>query len=410
MSHRVVVQSPPPPVVAGQFTFAAPFTGAGGVKTTPWAHGVPFTINAPPGTFPSPPTGTQFEWLYDTVDKQLLNGVNQNAYAGFTNGQTIPHGPWQNLSQDAADGDTQTYQTAAPALRTIYNTAGYGTLNMNSNGKGYVGNPTWPVAFGTQANKSLYCSVWMMSVNAYGSAGGGGPITKVIRMDTQPNTGLGGNNYSATGPCPLGSAAGIGWQSNRTTSDGSFQNTRTGNAGVWRRFQYWIEAQNGGSQWSSGGNVINAWLGNQGSGNNKFYLCTNSAYGTGSFEICHAADKMYATLAPTNSFFDASSLFTNLTLSVIGFDDGGGNSTGNTLYIGEVALQLGLSRVETHDSPWDQSPTSSMNSEYCFVQWLSSSQISVTPNWGQFGTGKNINLSLANTADRHSATLMGTGS
>src|SRR6185312_2470540 len=83
------VTSPPGVTVAPNFS----------VTGSSFAHGSKLTVNMTSGTFPARNFGTA-PWLYDTVDAQYVNGVNKNAYAGFTDGTDTGHLVWGQQSSD----------------------------------------------------------------------------------------------------------------------------------------------------------------------------------------------------------------------------------------------------------------------------------------------------------------------
>jgi hypothetical protein len=370
------------PSAANNIVNTAPFTvtatGGGNV-----VNSSKLTITRSSGTFAAKSFGSGAPQLFDTIAHQYVNGVDQNAYAGFTNGSTVHNQIYGLVSQDWGAGtDVQTYSTSR-SMRTSFDTAMYSTLNMQL-GKATVARAPWPGAYGTQNNQTLYASIWGRCSAPLQGAGGGDGSCKIFRITAgSDNTTRSGNNTVDSDES--------GWYANKNpnTAQIGFATFRNGNANAWYRHEIWLDNTSGGGL-STAGNLINYWSGILGSGQ-PFITVENSGIGNAphDFEVCHPADVLYASNSPTNMFWDTSSVaFSNIILNYMGFDDGHGLSNGTNYDIAQVYVDPNFERFELSDSStWDGSPTSTMNRE---VQGLwtndSTTQCTVTVSQGQFST------------------------
>jgi hypothetical protein len=395
------VNTAPPGVVV-----QSPFVVSG----SDFVHGSKLVIQYPTG-FPSRLYGNA-AMLWDDVDHQFVNGVNQNAYAGFTDGQTIGTTLIYGGQSSGSGPDHMGIWTSQPR-RTQYQSAVYGTVNFTiSNGKSYLGNPFWPIAWGTRNNSSMYLSFWGMSVNPFTlgttSLGAGTFTNKMLRYTTAA---VGSANDPLIGiDCFAGGGS---YTSNSNNSQGDNGPYRDGSAMRWLRHEFWLEAQSGASKYSTLGNITEAWTGSMGAG--QRYVIRNHSSRGGAFEACHPADAIYSPAnLPTDSWWDTQNFPAALPYSYVntplfGFDDSGtgGGSLGNSYYISEVYADPDLGRFELSDSPvWDAGPTSTMNRELCGQATRdSNTQYTVTLNFGQFPAGRR-GLYLWFVTGRTTATLI----
>jgi hypothetical protein len=243
-------------------------------------------------------------------------------------------------------------------------------VSMSGNGKGCVGLPKWPVAYGTQNNTTLYISVWFKSANPYtsdGSGGGGDGTNKFLRLtDTSYNSTIQGDNFFAR--------TSAGYPTVDTfTRDGFFG--ITGFGGTWTRMELWADLTNG---------IINPWW------QQAFLQWTFSGFG-GVFEFCHPTDVLYAPNAPVNSYWDPSAqgmTFDAVCAGQFPYDDGHSFSSGNSVDVAQVYVDPDIQRFEISDaSAWNIGPTATANREIQ-GRWSrdSSTQCTVYQSQGQFGS------------------------
>jgi hypothetical protein len=370
---------------AGQFVFTGVFSGS---VTSP-ANGGVITVNRSSGTFAAKTFGSGAPWLYDNVSAQYLNGVNQNAYNGFTDGQALNATIW-GVSAGGPSNTAMGYYTSR-ALRTSFDSALYGSVNMNTNGKGNVGAPVWPGAYGTQTNQTMFLSFWGKSANPFQGTGGGDGSTKILRVSQVGDVQYrGGANIAASGTQNYYNSAASGGGDIQP----SFATIRNGNAGNWMRHDCWWDTTSGGSL-SSAGQLINMWNGVMGSGIPFTYFSYSG--NSGNFEACHVTDILYTSNQQTNTTWTPATAlecpnpstpctFTNIVPNLLGYDDGHGLSAGNNYDMCGIYLDADFQRPEIADSAtWDVSPTSTMNREIQGVwQRNSSTQIQSTILQGQF--------------------------
>lgn len=380
----------PPLAPTGNVISTAPFTvtvvGGGNAS-----NGSRLIVMRSSGTFAAKSFGSGAPQLFDTVDKQYVNGINLNVYNGFTDGTSIAHLIYGRQSSDIPAGgglfgtDVK-YYTSRP-LRTSFDTALYAGLNMGANGKTSVSRPFWPAAYGTQNNQTLYASFWARCSAPFQGAGGGDSSCKIFRVTS------GGDDSVRSGVDTQDSGV-AGYTSSLNpfpAQQSNFETFRSGNANAWYRHETWWDNTSGGGL-SIAGNLRNDWSGVMGGGN-PFKLLFYSGIGSAphDFEACHSADVMYASNAPTNVWWDSvtgGNTFANIILNHMGYDDGHGLSAGTNYDIAQVYYDPNFERPELYDQvAWDVSPTSTMNRE---VQGLwtrnSSTQIAVTLSQGQFTT------------------------
>jgi len=337
--------------------------------------------------------------LYDTVDHQWVNGVDQNAYSGFSDGTSIAHLIYGGQASDNGSGlDVVKYWTSR-AKRTAYQSSVYAVVNMQL-GKSWIGSPYWPGAWGTRNNLTLFASFWAKSTNAFQGTGGGDISTKLMRTQSTPGGNQAGTNFAASGS--------IGWCSNLNPGgSGDFRQLRNGNGGVWMRHDFWLDQTTGDIN-STAGQLINIWSGVMGSGT-PFHVSSYSGFG-GDFNISHPADALYSPAnLPTNSWWDPADngmAFSNIDVNVLGYDDGHGLSAGNNYDIAELYIDPDIWRFEVSDSlTWDAGPTSTMDRENC-GHWSrdSDTQCTVQLNFGQFPSSQTgLALWLVNPSDRQNA-------
>lgn len=399
---------------SGAFVVDAPFsvTTTGGLN-----DGDTLTIDLLTGTFPPRLYGNS-PMLYDDVDHQWQNGVNADAWNGFTDGQSIGLGTIYRQQTHFNSPDVMGVWTSQP-LRTTYQTHVYGTVDFSiTNGKAWLGGPRWPAAWGTRNNSTLYLTFWARSVNPFTlgttSLGAGTFTNKQCRFTTAAEP---GTNDPLIGIDCFSGVGGYTSHSNNSQGDngpyrGSADLGGTGSAGAWLRHEYWREALPGPTQYSSGGQLVEGWVGRMGAGQ-RYVIRSHSDRG-GQFEACHPADVMYQPAnVPLDSWWDSQNFpgataYAYVNDELFGFDDSGtgGGSLGNSYYISEVYTDPDLWRFELSDSlTWDQGPTSVVNRE---IQghWSrdSDTQCTVQVKRGQFSASQTgLALWLVNSNDRQSA-------
>lgn len=369
----------------GNIVNFSPFTTTGTV-----GNGNTLTITRSSGTFAAKSFGSGAPQLFDTVDKQYVNGVNQDAYNGFADGTDIAHLIYARQTSDFSGqtGVQMRYYTSR-SLRTSFDTALYASLNMGANGKSSVSRPPWPGAYGTQNNQTLYASFWGRCSAPLQGAGGGDSSCKIFRVTS------GGDDSVRSGVDTQDSGV-AGYTSSLNPFPGTqpnFETFRSGNANLWYRHETWWDNTSGGGL-STAGNLRNDWSGVMGGGN-RFMKFAYSGIGTTThdFEACHPADVMYASNAPTNVWWDSvtgGNTFANIILNHMGYDDGHGLSAGTNYDIAQVYYDPNFERLELADSatwPTLDFPTTGVNRE---VQgkWTrdSSTQCTFTISQGQFAS------------------------
>jgi hypothetical protein len=366
----------------GGFVSSFPFTVTGTV-----GNGNPLTVSRSSGTFAAKQFGSGSPQLFDTMVHQYVNGVDQNAYSGFTDGQQVTHQLYSTVSSDWSGTSVLTYSTSR-TMRTSFDSAMYSSQPMPSSGKTAVGQPPWPGAYGTQNNQTLYVSFWGRCSAPLQGTGGGDSSCKIFRISQQGDLSVRSGYLTAD-------SGGCGYWSTLTPypgDQGNFETLRSGNANNWYRHETWWDNTTGGFV-SSAGQLRNDWSGVMGSGN-PFIPFELSSIGNPphDFEACHPADVMYASNAPANVFWDTATgsppTMGNIVCNLMGYDDGHALSSGTIYDIAQVYYDPDFQRFEVSDaSTWDVSPTSVMNREIQ-GQWSrnSSTQCTVYQSQGQFAS------------------------
>lgn len=319
------------------FTPAAPFSVSGTV-----GNGNPLTITRSSGTFAPKSFGSGAPQLYDTCDKQWLNGVNQNAYSGFADGQTVAHLLYQTQASDNPGGMHVGYYTSR-TKRTPVDSAQYASPAMVSSGKGWLGFPSWPAEYGAKTNQSQYFTYWARSKLGFnGGAGSGDSSTKQFRIAQQGDQLIGGqHNYIAAGS--QGFDLGVAQDSSSFAGIGTLVNQ-------WHRHELYLNLTTKEVRW---------WL------NGAFMAFTYSGYG-GSYEVCQPANTLYVANAPNTAWDPAkyAIAFNDCAVALFGWDDGHGLSAGNDYDIAQVYVDPDYQRFEITDSAtWDSGLTATANRE-----------------------------------------------
>lgn len=404
------------------FSPSAPFNVSG----NGFSNGSVLTVTRNTGTFAPKAYGTGSPYLFDTIAHQYLNGVDQNAYAGFSEGQSIAHLIYAQQSSDQST--TAMGYFANRTKRTQYDTAQMATVAMTFNGKGSIGNAIWPAAYGTRNNKTLYCSFWGRSKNNFQVAGGGALANKIFRIsDATNDLGQGQSNTMTSGQAAYYSP--VGGHNTANNPLGTSENFRGINNGVgsggglWYRHEVWLDltagSLGGGNPLSQSGQLINHWSGVMGNGQPFWTLFASLVSTQHTFEACHSVDAvMGSVIAPSNVYWDTSlQPFSDITLAHIGYDDGGGTqgdgsaggSSGNEYDIAQVYMDPDFERFEISDSAvWNNSLGSTMNREIQ-GKWSrdSSTQCTVTISAGQWSSLVGKYLWYVNA--RNGAELIGQG-
>lgn len=333
-------------------------------------HDQPLTITYLSGTFASRSFGSGAPWLYDRVSQQFVNGTNEDAYNGLSNGALINVGDvWQD---NALTGVDSAYYSTSRTRRharssALYTNAGHTPEKMG------VGRAVWPSAWGSQTNTRLYVSWWYKSTLGltYDAPGGDGPSTKPFRINDAGGNG-GGTNF-------LGSGGDSAFCMETMDSGGAnrsgFFHGNAGYAGAdtWQRIEMFFDRTN---------QTADLWL------DGIYCKITNSGAG-GDFEFRSNALKLYTANTSNNNRWNPTGMTgSGLNVGLVGHDDGHGSSAGNANDIEEIYVDTEFERFEISDSStWDTGLNATATREIC-GRWVRNSGTSCTvyPNQGGFSS------------------------